>query len=483
MMLEYKGNEQFIIYPGEAEIFIRSIELVKYGDFGLERWFNYHGYLNKLNMQAVASARTQSDEFIKEFLVSHQKIPILVHDLIMVELWKQKVFKIILSDKEEPKSAFPLYTIIYHELLLANLLETVTFHSDAVETFGDSVTDLGDWCHRSLCYLVTQSASEKEKSVYFELKNKVSDTSNLKDLDRQYKVIEYEKGIKAITIVRHLFENCLNSDSGLPPSIGRRLLYTHDIPIILCQLLEQKPWIIIGYDKSNTQRRQHIWHENGSWIPDEKTSCVIHKPEAQIWLCLFQILLANSSSLKYDCSVSHRRTALLKLRPLLTELKLDVLPVLIDLRRFLEHLSLNESYGGTSDKINMCLIEVVPEIRESLVSKYKNKWRKLATLFKEQTESNRGKEAAKKAALQWTETFSEEHLSQLFSYSLGNSGDENPLYPTPRCPTCGEIASKRCSRCRQEWYCGRECQVKHWLKHKGACDLLAEAITSDKNSN
>ncbi|CAH8656884.1 unnamed protein product [Schistosoma curassoni] len=416
MMLEYKGNEQFIIYPGEAEIFIRSMELVKYGDFGLERWFNYHGYLNKLNMQAVASARTQSDEFIKEFLVSHQKIPILVHDLIMVELWKQKVFKIILSDKEEPKSAFPLYTIIYHELLLANLLETVTFHSDAVETFGDSVTDLGDWCHRSLCYLVTQSASEKEKSVYFKLKNK-------------------------------------------------------------------KPWIIIGYDKSNTQRRQHIWHENGSWIPDEKTSCVIHKPEAQIWLCLFQILLANSSSLKYDCSVSHRRTALLKLRPLLTELKLDVLPVLIDLRRFLEHLSLNESYGGTSDKINMCLIEVVPEIRESLVSKYKNKWRKLATLFKEQTESNRGKEAAKKAALQWTETFSEEHLSQLFSYSLGNSGDENPLYPTPRCPTCGEIASKRCSRCRQEWYCGRECQVKHWLKHKGACDLLAEAITSDKNSN
>lgn len=182
--LQYKGNEQFIIYPGEAEIFIRSMELVKYGDFGLERWFNYHGYLNKLNMQvktnsnlfyfqAVASARTQSDEFIKEFLVSHQKIPILVHDLIMVELWKQKVFKIILSDKEEPKSAFPLYTIIYHELLLANLLETVTFHSDAVETFGDSVTDLGDWCHRSLCYLVTQSASEKEKSEYFELKNKV----------------------------------------------------------------------------------------------------------------------------------------------------------------------------------------------------------------------------------------------------------------------------------------------------------------------
>ncbi|CAH8575489.1 unnamed protein product [Schistosoma turkestanicum] len=480
-MLE--DNERFIIYPGEAELFIRSMELVKYEDFGLERWFNYHGYLNKINMQAFTSARSQSDEFIKEFLVNHQKIPILVHDLIMVELWKQKVFKLLLSDKEEPTSAFPLYTIIYHELLVANLLETVTYHNDAVETLGDSVTDLGDWCYRSLCHLVIQSASEKEKSIYFELKNKVSESSNLKDLDRQYKVIEYEKGFKAITIVRHLFENCLNSNSGLPLSIGRRLLYTHDIPITLCQLLEQTPWIIIGYDKSNKQRRQHIWHENGSWIPDDKTSCIIHKPEAQIWLCLFQILLANSSSLKYDCSVGHRRAALLKLRPLLTEVKLDVLPVLIDLRRFLEHLSFNESYGGTGDKINMCLIELVPEIRESLISKYRNKWRKLVALFKEQTESNHGKNAAKKAAMQWTDTFSEENLSQLLSSSLGNLADDNPQYPAPRCPTCGEIASKRCSRCRQEWYCGRECQVRHWPKHKKACDLLTEAITSDKNIN
>ncbi|CAH8669292.1 unnamed protein product [Heterobilharzia americana] len=399
----------------------------------------------------------------------------------MVELWKRKVIRILFSNKEEPTSAFPLYTIIYHELVVANLLETVTYHSDAVETFGESVTDLVDWCYRSLCHLVVHSVSEKEKSVYFELKNKVSEASNLEDLDRQNKIIEYEKGFKAITIIRHLFENCLNSNSSLPLGVGRRLLYTHDIPIVLCQLLEQMPWIVIGFDRSSKQCRQHIWQENGSWIPDDKSSCIVHKSEAQIWLCLFQILLANNSSLKYDCSIGHRRAALMKLRPFLTETKLDVLPVLIDLRRFLEHLSLSESCGGTADKTNMCLVELVPEIHESLVNKYKNKWKKLTVLFIEQTESSRGKEAAKKAAVQWTDAFSEEHLSQLFSTSLSDSGD-NPLYPAPRCPTCGEVASKRCSRCRQEWYCGRECQVEHWPRHKKACDLLAEVITSDKDT-
>ncbi|KAH8867107.1 Zinc finger MYND domain-containing protein 10 [Schistosoma japonicum] len=478
-----EGDEQFIVYPGEAEMFIQSMEAVEYEDFGLKKWFSYHGYLNKLNMQAAASARTKSDEFVKEFLVTYQKIPVLVYDLIMVELWKKNAFKILFNSKEEPSSAFPLYTIMYHELLLANLLETITYHNDVVESFGDSVTDLGDWCYRALCHLVTQSASEENKTMYFELKNKVSETSNLEDLNRQYKVIEYEKGIKAITIVRHLLESCLNSDTGLPYSIGRRLLYKHDIPLVLCQLLEQTPWIIIGFNGSNKKRCRYIWHENGLWIPDDKSSCIIHKPEAQIWLCLFQILLANSSSLKYDFSVNHRRTALLKLRPLLTEIKLDILPVLTELRRFLEHLSFNESYGRTDDKINMCLIEVMPEIHKSIVSKYKNKWKNLSMLFKEQTESHRGKEAARKAAIQWTETFSEEHLSQLFSSKLGDSCDDDPLYPVPRCPTCGEVASKRCSRCRQEWYCGRECQVKHWPRHKKACDLLTEAVSTNKSVN
>nr|CAH8869646.1 unnamed protein product [Trichobilharzia regenti] len=401
----------------------------------------------------------------------------------MVELWKQKVFEVILSKKEEPSTAFPLYTIIYHELVLANLLETVTYHSDTVETFGDSITDMCDWCYRSLCHLVSRSASEEEKSTYLELKNKVSETSNLEDLDRQNKITEYEKCFKAITIVRHLIENCLNSNGSLPLGVGRRLLYTHDIPIVLCQLLEQKPWKIIGYDKSAKKRCQYIWQENGSWIVDDKSSDIIHKTEAQIWLCLFQILLANNSSLQYDCSVGHRRTALMKLRPFLTETKLDVLPVLIDLRRFVEHLSLNESYRGAGDKTNMCLVELVPEIREGLLSKYKNKWKKLAGLFTEQSESNRGKEAARKAAIKWTDAFSEEHLSQLFSSSLGDSGDNNPLYPTPRCPICGEVASKRCSRCRQEWYCGRECQVKHWSRHKNACDLLTEAKIADEDAN
>jgi len=46
---------------------------------------------------------------------------------------------------------------------------------------------------------------------------------------------------------------------------------------------------------------------------------------------------------------------------------------------------------------------------------------------------------------------------------------------TPQCAGCGGEAAMRCSRCRHEWYCGRECQVKAWGRHKTVCAALAAA--------
>ena len=32
----------------------------------------------------------------------------------------------------------------------------------------------------------------------------------------------------------------------------------------------------------------------------------------------------------------------------------------------------------------------------------------------------------------------------------------------PKCAECGEPAKQRCSKCKSEWYCSRECQIKRW---------------------
>jgi hypothetical protein len=41
-----------------------------------------------------------------------------------------------------------------------------------------------------------------------------------------------------------------------------------------------------------------------------------------------------------------------------------------------------------------------------------------------------------------------------------------------RCLQCGVgTPLKRCSKCMEGLYCGRECQIEHWAKHRGPCGL------------
>ena len=112
--------------------------------------------------------------------------------------------------------------------------------------------------------------------------------------------------------------------------------------------------------------------------------------------------------------------------------------------------------------------------------RYKGQWDAEASNFLQRIHSKSGVEAAQHAASKWADVFSEETLGVLFgptSGSCGSQGDaeaafEHPLLRSPRCVICGEVATKRCSRCHQEWYCRRQCQVEHWPRHKKACDIL-----------
>lgn len=44
----------------------------------------------------------------------------------------------------------------------------------------------------------------------------------------------------------------------------------------------------------------------------------------------------------------------------------------------------------------------------------------------------------------------------------------------PPCVMCMKEASKQCSGCHAFWYCGKECQRKHWKVHKVDCGRVKE---------
>ncbi|XP_046882428.1 zinc finger MYND domain-containing protein 10 isoform X1 [Hypomesus transpacificus] len=405
----------------------------------IHRWFKQHDYLEKLNMQAILNASAAQEEFIKELLVSHGKIPILVHEMILVEIWKQNVFPILCQLQDfNPKSTFPLYMVIHHEATIINLLETVMFHKDSCEAADDSLHDLVDYCHRKLTLLVGRASRGDCLTL-----DKQTDVSSLKELQEQNTALEFEISLKALSVLRYI------TDHANSISVINRMLCTHNLPCLLVQMVEHSPWS--RYTSGNTEK-----YIDGKWqkIPPQD-HLKMSKLDGQVWIALYNLLLKEDCQRKYDFN-NFNKNQLLKLRGFLTEVLIDQLPNLVELQRFLGHLGVTDPAPPKRDLV----LEQIAEMWNNIMRDNSGKWKAIAKYQVKET-FNPSESVLRQQA---------QRLAQTYNLDVM----ENMLPDKPKCGACGKKATKRCSRCQGEWYCHRECQVKHWLKHKAACQLMAE---------
>ncbi|XP_058534487.1 zinc finger MYND domain-containing protein 10 isoform X5 [Ochotona princeps] len=198
----------------------------------------------------------------------------------------------------------------------------------------------------------------------------------------------------------------------LPLSVLSRMLSTHNLPCLLVELLEHSPW-------SRREGGKLQRFEGGRWhtvAPSEQQK--LSKLDGQVWLALYNLLLSPEARSHY-CLTSFAKGQLLK----------------------------------------------IPEIWEQLERENKGKWQAIAKHQLQHVFSPSEKDLRLQAA-RWAETYRLDVLE-----AMAPDG--------PRCGYCSAGATKRCSRCRKEWYCcsptaHRECQVKHWEKHKKVCVLATQ---------
>ncbi|XP_014772813.1 zinc finger MYND domain-containing protein 10 [Octopus bimaculoides] len=448
MTMSFSTNTR--LSPSEAEMFVDSLKVFDVASVGSPEWTRQHEYVEKLNIQAILNASADEDEFVKSFLISYEKFPVLITDLLVSDVWKEKVFSQLLDMEFEPESTFPLYITLYHEATVINLLETTLYFPESCESADESLLDLVDYCYRKLTDIISRS---KEK--FEEIKDFVNEpgSSNMQDLEKQAAKLNFDISVKAMSIMRYVTDNV----DGITLSILTRILNTHDLPILLVELLENPPWT--QEIKGKTYRYYDCkWHEMKSTEDNLKLT----KTEGQVWIALFNVIMKSSCQKKYEMT-SYRKNILMKLRSHLTELLLDQMPALVEMRRYLEYLGHME----TPAVKNELILEQIPQIRENILKKNKGKWKKLARK-QSQTYFNPSEEFIRGQAKRWAETYNLDVLDEL-------------IPEPPKCAVCGEKATKRCSRCRNIWYCRRECQVSHWPKHKAVCDLINEE-KSDTNT-
>nr|XP_020771458.1 zinc finger MYND domain-containing protein 10 isoform X1 [Odocoileus virginianus texanus] len=446
-----------LLLPGEADVLVRGLRSLQLRDVGSRGWNQQHENLEKLNMQAILDATAGQGEPIQELLVTHGKIPTLVEELIAVEMWKQKVFPVLCKLEDfKPQNTFPIYMVLHHEASIINLLETVFFHKEACESAEDTVLDLVDYCHRKLTLLVAQGgrgAPPEEESQH---------STPMQELQKQAELMEFEIALKALSVLRYITD-CVDS---LSLSTLSRMLSTHNLPCLLVELLEHSPW-------SRQEGGKLQQFENGRWqtvTPSEQQK--LSKLDGQVWIALYNLLLSPEARARY-CLTSFAKGQLLKpswlapphtglpwtplqLRAFLTDTLLDQLPSLADLQAFLAHLALTEAQPPKKDLV----LEQIPEIWERLERENKGKWQAIAKHQLRQVFSP-SEQDLRLQAHRWSKIYRLDVL-------------EAVAPERPRCASCNAEASKRCSRCQNEWYCCRECQVKHWETHGKACVLAAQ---------
>ncbi|GCB73559.1 hypothetical protein scyTo_0002638 [Scyliorhinus torazame] len=388
------GLGSAVLLPVEAAGYAQSLQEFPLKDIGSARWFRQHEYIEKLNMQAIIDATAEQDEFVKETIYAHGKVPTLIHELIAVEVWKQKVFPVLCQLQDfSPKSTFPIYIV------------------DLCDSADEAVLDLVDYCHRKLTLLAAQSSDCENQEL------DRSSPAALEELQKQSQELEFDISLKALSIIRYITDH-------IDRCVTEPLLY------VAAALLKK-----LVFGSACIQLGELQKYADGKWytVPIEDR-LKITKLDGQVWIALYNLVLKPNCQQRYDFN-NFNKNQLLKLRSFLTEVVIDQLPNLVELQRFLGHLAMTDPPPPKKDLI----LEQVPDIQNRIIRENSNKWKAIAK-HQVKTAFNPSEQDLREQAHRLTETYNLDMM-------------ENLIPDRPKCGFCGAVAAKRCSRCQVERYC------------------------------
>mmetsp|Transcript_4636 Transcript_4636/g.4779 ORF Transcript_4636/g.4779 Transcript_4636/m.4779 type:complete len:433 (+) Transcript_4636:71-1369(+) len=362
-----------VIDPSEAERCVEGLVKFNIEDIGSSKWVDQHLKIEKLNLQAHQSAMTNSDEYVIEALLTFGKLEVLIHDLLVIEAWKENVFS-KLKSRVAGRNSIRVYFILYHEATVVNLLEVLLYHKHVCEAGGEKMLEIVDYVARKLARLNSgydfsahdcNSSGSKDfdaKEYAAELEQRTPED----DLTRHLTEIEFRVCISSCSLARFL---CEHADS-MPLSVVSRITDTHDILILLVPLIENPPWT----RRSNKGKWQKLIDQKWSDVAPIDLMKVT-KLEGQPWLGLYHLLAKEVFRERYHLN-SFRKSQVLRVRKYINEVILDQLPFLADIQRYMDELSLTDVPEPHNSTNSVFLFQQVAIQRESLL-KGKN-WEDMA---------------------------------------------------------------------------------------------------------
>ncbi|KAL9189312.1 hypothetical protein ACHAXT_011802 [Thalassiosira profunda] len=278
-----------------------------------------------------------------------------------------------------------LLGLVFYNGLPAGLLEGSGNAGD------DALLSLIDYCARQLVFLGTPAEAnpalgrQKHPLPAAELAAHIQARSRGDEIRDALWDATYQTAVASVTVARYL---CEHADE-LGPSLLGRMLETHDFPLLFVPLVEEPPWTrrrtverrgaTNGNDDAGTTTRT-IWEkldDHNEWAAVPPSELLrLTKLEGQPWLALFHLTTSKACREAYGLD-EHRKSRLMRLRGFLPEALLDQLPVLGDVARYLDELSImgvppagqGTKNGASNASASGLLLQRVDTLRESIVDK------------------------------------------------------------------------------------------------------------------
>jgi hypothetical protein len=197
-----------VLDPLEAERYVESLIKFQVEDVGSDAWMEQHRRVEKLNLQAHQSAMTNSDEYVLEALLTFSKVEVLIHDLLLIELWKENVFPLLI-DKLAGRNSIRTYFILYHEASVVNLLEVLLYHKHMCQAGGERMLELVDFVARKLARINSgfdfrqyEPCTDRSMSAK-DIADNLANTTPKEELLKHLAEIEFKVCISACALARY----------------------------------------------------------------------------------------------------------------------------------------------------------------------------------------------------------------------------------------------------------------------------------------
>ncbi|KAJ7522424.1 hypothetical protein O6H91_18G009900 [Diphasiastrum complanatum] len=133
-----KPEDGVLLTMHEADCIVEKLTCFDIEQVGGATWLKQQKRIEKLNLQAHYNAIAHCDEYVMAALVSHDKMGVLMHELLVIEIWKEKVFPCILQMLIATSSTLILSLVLAQESSIINLFEVILFHRETWDALDEN---------------------------------------------------------------------------------------------------------------------------------------------------------------------------------------------------------------------------------------------------------------------------------------------------------------------------------------------------------